>query len=171
MAKWKSAAAKRLIEASGNSSMEEAIRKVVSQFLDNVPLAPTNLNILAEKLNVDKILNEEILGSGELRILPSGKYIIVCSTELSKDRINFTIAHEFAHIILSGLGNKLLTRGEELERLCDMCAAEILMPTETFVSALEKCADENVLSKQFTVSKKSVQIRIKSLKNRCVFNK
>jgi hypothetical protein len=63
-------------------------------------------------------------------------FMIVYSKHSSPGRRRFTIAHEMAHALLATTGRNYPRSGKELERLCDLLAAEILMPQEAFVRAL-----------------------------------
>lgn len=134
---WSGAASQRLLEMAGNpSTVEGAARIVVEKLLDNVPCPPTNLEVLAEKLRVTEICAEDLPVSGELR--PDGKnFKVVYSNFLSPARRQFTIAHELGHAIFENSGARPPRTGEELERLCDLLASEILMPQNVFLSSVE----------------------------------
>jgi Zn-dependent peptidase ImmA (M78 family) len=58
---------------------------------------------------------------------------IVYSSYLSAPRRRFTIAHEIAHAIFESSGPRCPRVGKELERLCDMLATEMLMPSDVFL--------------------------------------
>ena len=50
---WKSAAAKRLLKLAGSvATVEEAVEKVVSNILLEVPTAPTDLEALKQRLRL-----------------------------------------------------------------------------------------------------------------------
>ena len=59
--------------------------------------------------------------------------MVVYSTHLGGARRRFTIAHELAHAVFEKSGPNCPRSGKELERLCDMLAAEFLMPREVFL--------------------------------------
>ena len=62
--------------------------------------------------------------------------MIVYAHELEEKRRRFTIAHELGHaLVLQVTGSKKHV-GIEVERICDMIAAEILMPKNQFLSQL-----------------------------------
>lgn len=131
---WTSAAARRILEMAGNpATVEEAVRAIVKNILIGVPCPPTNLEALAERLGVSEICGEDLPVSGELR--RDGKLLkVVYSTHLSPQRKQFTVAHELGHAIFESTGARPPRAGEELERICDMLASEILMPQEVFSS-------------------------------------
>lgn len=133
MIKWKSAAARRILEMGGSpATVEEAARNVATEAIRNVPHPPLDLDILADKLQVGPIRYEDIPFSGELR--PVGeRHVVVCSAQLAPSRRRFTIAHELSHAILEKSGQNCPRTGPELERICDILATELLMPRAEFL--------------------------------------
>jgi len=90
--------------------------------------------------NVKKVLYKDMNIDG--RLIPSNDGFIV---ELKKDRpierINFTLAHEISHtffyeavptIKYRTVDAKYILHDEEEEKLCDIAASELLMPTAIF---------------------------------------
>jgi hypothetical protein len=133
--KWKSAAARRISTLSGGLPVERAIPVVVGGLLSGVDCPPTDLESLCSKLNVGSIEDDDIPVVGELR--RSGSQLtIVCAKGQSRERRRFTIAHELAHALFESTGPRPPRVGDELERLCEMLAAEILMPRANFQAAL-----------------------------------
>jgi hypothetical protein len=130
---WKSAAARRLLRLAGSAAtVDEAVTTIVSTTLEGISHPPLALEDLFTKLNISGVRVEDDLPfSGELRP-ENGRFIIVCSKHLSPNRRRFTIAHELAHAIFELSGPKCPRSGRELERLCDMIAAELLMPWRAF---------------------------------------
>lgn len=134
MNKWQSAAARRIREISGTSSVEAGIPVIVERLIDGVPCPPTDLDELMRKLNVaGSELDEDMLVPGELRRW-GHKLKIYLIPGLGKGRTRFTIAHELGHAIFESSGRGCPRHGEELEHLCDKIAAEILMPRTIFKS-------------------------------------
>ncbi len=132
----RSAAARRLLEMAGDpQSLEEAIRVVANRFLEGVSVPPTDLDLIRQRLNICAIDTEDLPFSGELRRDRSG-FRIVCSKHLSLTRRRFTIAHEMAHAILETTGPRCPRVGNELERICDRLASELLMPKQVFVDSV-----------------------------------
>lgn len=129
---WTSAAARRLLDLANNpSTIEEAIKIISDKILEGVDCPPTNLEAIAEKLNVVEILAEDLPVSGELR-RNGKKLVLVYSKHLSPGRKRFTIAHELGHAIFENSGPRPPRVGDELERICDMFASELLMPNKIF---------------------------------------
>jgi Zn-dependent peptidase ImmA (M78 family) len=132
--KWKSAAARRVLELAGNPpTVESAVRIVAGDAIKDVPHPPLALEILAKKVGVTAIVYEDVPFSAELRP-DNGSYVVACSLHLSPSRRRFTIAHELSHAILEKSGRNCPRIGPELERLCDMIATEMLMPRESFLN-------------------------------------
>jgi hypothetical protein len=121
--------------AGHQDSVEDAVRIVTSRLLEGIPCPPTDLDVLADRLDINGIVSEDILISGELRKDSRG-FSIVYSSHLSASRLRFTIAHELGHAIMERTGPNAPRSGRELERICDMFAAEILMPRTAFLEAL-----------------------------------
>jgi hypothetical protein len=169
---WSSAAARRLLEMAGNpSTIEEAIRIVIKDVLEGIPCPPTNLEAIAERLGVSEIVGEDLPVSGELR--RDGKKLkVVYSTYLSQTRKQFTIAHELGHAIFERTGARPPRAGEELERLCDMIASEILMPQDVLLSFANSEPSLSQLletSQIFRTSLLATSIRYAKLKKVSIF--
>lgn len=130
--KWESAAAKRLIQlAGGGCSAEEAVVRIVRDLLSDVEHPPTNLEALQPKLNIVGVEAQDIPFSGELRSGADG-FTVIYSKHLAAGPRRFTIAHEMAHALFASTGKGYPRAGKEVERLCDMLAAELLMPDGAF---------------------------------------
>jgi hypothetical protein len=129
-----------------------------------------------------KVINEKPPTSEEAELHPwvenPGSYIIYCNPELSKNRQNFGIAHELGHTIIPPFDLKVRKRErleitEEpaylvLEKLCNLAASEILMPSSAFLDHVEKYGDLNCdtwakLSEMFGASREAVGRRIVNL--------
>jgi hypothetical protein len=169
---WTSAAARRLLNAAGNpKTIEESVQILVKRLLDGIPCPPTDLDSLKSRLNIIGFYSEDMPVSGELR--PDGKgFKIIYASHLSPARRRFTIAHEMGHAIFETTGPNCPRFGDELERLCDMLAAEILMPKEFF----SKLVDENLslqkvfeLARKFETSLSSTAIRCAELQKVSIF--
>ena len=136
--KWKSAAARRLREMAGVDRIDHAVPAVVSKVLAGISCPPTDLDALCARLNVAEVVDDDdIPVVGELRH-EDGTFRILCSASQSQVRRRFTIAHELAHILFESTGPGAPRVGADLERLCDMIAAEILMPSTVFQEALNQ---------------------------------
>ena len=143
--KWKSAAARRLREMAGVDRIDQAVPAVVDKLLTGIPCPPTDLPTLCTRLNVREVVEDDdtpVLG--ELR-RENGAFLIVCSVGQSSVRRRFTIAHELAHVLFENTGPRAPRVGADLERLCDMLAAEILMPRPVFAAALSQATFDTSL--------------------------
>ena len=131
--RWKSAAGVRLLRLAGEaSSVEDAIRLMGRRLLEDVDCPPTDLDALMRKLNVvDAEPRDGLTASGALLKTAEGLKIVY-SSDLSVGRQRWTIAHELGHALFETTGPRPPRRGRELERLCDMIAAELLMPWDRF---------------------------------------
>ena len=130
---WTSAAARRLLGLAGNPpTIEESVRIIAKRLLDSVECPPTDLDAVGALLHITGFYPEELPISGELRRDTHGLKIVY-SSYLSAPRRRFTIAHEIAHAIFESSGPGCPRVGKELERLCDMLATEMLMPSDVFL--------------------------------------
>ena len=132
---------------------------------------PTNLTDVASRVGVHEISYENFPGSGELH-KERGGYRIVCSTAQPRSRQRFTIAHELAHVILERTGRNAPRVGDSVERVCDMLAAECLMPTSVFEARLAlapRLRDVAELARIFETSITATAIRCAQLRPVCMF--
>lgn len=130
---WKSAAARRMLELSGNPpTVETAVELLATRLLHGVRCPPTDLEGLGPLLKVNGFESVDGLPiSGELR--QDGDALkVVYSASLQTGRRRFTIAHELAHAVFEMTGPNCPRHGNELERICDMLATELLLPREIF---------------------------------------
>ena len=170
---WTSAAARRIVEQSQSATtVEEAVLGTASRLLDGVSCPPTDLDVLKNRLNVTSV--EPIRGlpiSGELRKRGDG-FVIVYSSSLSPGRRRFTIAHELGHAVFESTGPNCPRYGRELERICDMLAAEFLMPREVFVARAGKSLHPGrvlMLARDFGTSVMATALRCQQLLRVSVF--
>ena len=127
---WRSSAAQAILKRSSCSQMRGAIRVIVGEVLKDGTVGPTDLSAVAKTLGVC-VRPGEISGSGEFRRSADGLEIIY-SSDQSKPRQRFTIAHELGHLLIAKIHPRANQRAKEVERLCDLIAAELLMPTDVF---------------------------------------
>lgn len=112
---------------------------------------------------------------------PSGKFRVEFNPNRSQARINFSVAHEIAHTFFPDCGEATrhrYTHAEakandwELEVLCDIAAAEILMPIGSFKppsTAPASIDSVTALQRQFLVSTEAILLRIAKLTSqRCL---
>ena len=84
---------------------------------------------------------------------------------MNRGRRRFTIAHELGHAVIEGLGSGRPRHGRELETICNMIAAELLLPRKVVQPFLVK---PNLvalfrLAQVFDVSLRTAAIRCKEL--------
>lgn len=166
--KWKSASARRLREMAGVDRIDQAVPAVVDKVLAGISCPPTDLTALCARLNVREVVDDDdIPVVGELR-RENGAFRILCSAGQSAVRRRFTIAHELAHVLFEKSGPRAPRVGADLERLCDMLAAEILMPRTVFEPALnQSTVDTSVvrrLASQFQTSLTATVLRCADLR-------
>ena len=152
-------------------SLNEAVGIVVADLMEGVTCPPTDLAGLGAKVGVQEISYEDFPGSGELHKIGNG-YRIVCSAHQSPARQRFTIAHELAHAIVDRTGRNAPRAGSSVERICDMVAAECLMPRAEFdprLPAAPRSDDIERLASVFGTSIRATAIRCAELRGACIF--
>ena len=107
-------------------------------------------------------------------LVENSQFVIEYNPHKSRGRVNYSLAHEIAHTFFSDWGMKVRNRGVEpthhsdwqLEMLCNIGAAEMLMPVGVFPTGADSTTSiEDVmhLHKKFQVSAKAVLIRFAKL--------
>jgi len=126
---------------------------------------------LAEIRHIPVIPNADIL---DARILPVGaeKFRIEYNPNRPKARIRYSLAHEIAHTLFPDASKQIRNRiahGDfqkdewELEMLCNLGAAELLMPTGSLTGIQNRAVPISEvldLRKQFEVSTESILLRL-----------
>jgi len=134
--KWTSSAAERLLSISSTKNVDSAIEWVARKLLENVTTPPTNVEEIFPKLNIIACAGRQDLpASGQLHKAYNG-FSIAYNSDQPDARIRFTIAHEMGHAFFEKNCHNPPRAGEELERICDLIAAEILMPRWIFYKML-----------------------------------
>ena len=155
----------------GAETLGSAVESVVAQLLEDLLCPPTDLARVGEKVGVREISYERFPGSGELLKTRDG-YRIVCSSDQPHARQRFTVAHELGHVILEGTGRGAPRAGKAVERVCDMFAAELLMPRRQFESRLPDevgFSDIRCLARTFDTSVTATAIRCAGFRSICIF--
>jgi IrrE N-terminal-like domain len=88
-----------------------------------------------ERLDVTLRFDADLLFDGELRLV-DGKKTIFLRAGIERSRINFTIAHELGHATIFELEPSWLQDGQEVERQCNLFAAELLLPASSVRKAI-----------------------------------
>lgn len=169
---WASAAARRLQTLAGDApTVPEAVQVIATRLLEGVRCPPADLEAVARRLNVTRIEAGDLPASGQLQRDRDGLKVVY-SRDLSPARRRFTIAHELAHALFEATGPGCPRVGVELERLCDMIAAELLMPQQEFIARTGASSDISQLLKlarTFEVSRAAAAIRYAQLREVSVF--
>ena len=123
--------------------------------------------LLADQLRISVIPRDDVL---DARLVPSGAG---CRIEFNPNRppgrIRFSLAHEIAHTLFPDYRTEIRNRGAsrgdawQIELLCNIAAAEILMPIGTAVELENEDLDiENLmmLRKRFDVSTEALFLRM-----------
>jgi len=136
---WKTAEAIELAGNVGVSSPEEAVRRCARRLLDEHAGAtlPVRLHSLFDWGGVRKVRSESMTLEGGLRCLPDGRFDILVREDAPTTRQRFSIAHELGHLIFYRHAPRAKAlqaqRGarapQEEERLCNVAAEELLMPS------------------------------------------
>ena len=125
---------------------------------------------LAEILEIPTIPRETVL---DARILTAGlkKLQIEFNPNRSRGRQHFSVAHEIAHTLFPDCVENVRNRGQsveprmdnwQLELLCNIAAAEFIMPIGNELDVNTEVTIDNVLrlQKQFDVSTEAISIRL-----------
>lgn len=161
--KWRSAAAQRLLTLANNvTTVEEAVSHIVADLHGGAYSPPTDLRVISEKLNVLQWRPNEALPLHG-RLLPEGNgFVVEYSATQTPERQRFTIAHELGHAVFAKTGPAFPKHGEELERICDLIATELLMPRLAFsakVGGTWSTATVVALAREFGTSLAATALR------------
>lgn len=136
----RSGAASHLLETtyrqSASSLFIEKARKV--RLATGVSGPPFNPFDYAKALDIDVSICRNTALDGRLVRNDDGRFEIVLKRSHNRCRMNFTLAHEIAHTFFYDLlahpkrGGQQHAFDPDEERLCDIGAAELLMPFEQF---------------------------------------
>jgi len=139
----------------------DAIRSVLPGYDDPQSL-PLDLNAVARHLGVADIryLAREFHGFTHWGDRPT----VYLALSRSDGRRRFTLAHELGHILLGADVTGADT--DEVERLCDAIAGELLMPTswlESWESLVTDLASARQLADRMRVSLATTVVRLRAL--------
>lgn len=132
-------------ERSTLGAVRKAIRTIIPELSkSNLPI---NLESAARYVGIEQIVDADMVNTdGLLNATRSGAYVVSLKKGQSRSRRRFTLAHEMGHaIVYSGMAGAdtiewnrpIECRGKtedekDEERLCDLIAAELLMPVVQF---------------------------------------
>jgi hypothetical protein len=130
----------------------------------------------ADRLGITVEERDDMGLDGMLECDAAGRFVIRLRKDVSKERKNFTLAHEIAHTFFYDvLTHPKSYRGHhdfdpEEEHLCDIGASELLMPSSAFKQDLF-CEEEITpvtlfrLAKLYQVSLKAVAVKVLGVTN------
>ena len=131
--------------ATPELAMSQAAAQTTAEFVGSLPIDP---GMLAARFGASVAIAAPASGKlddhGQLRVR-DGRWHIRVPRELSQERRRFSVAHEIGHILLFDavvdqpeLIRQLRSKSlfARVERLCNIGAAHLLMPTVVFRSAL-----------------------------------
>lgn len=139
-----------LLEYSDQPTLRDAVEFIADEELSATFKlhGATTISALADHLAVDSIEPVDMPCEGLLLPKRDGRYDIRVSVASPKSRQRFSVAHEFAHIILHKI--EPLTRSIEQrtlfhvqghrieEAICNMLAAALLMPRRQVLAILDR---------------------------------
>ena len=131
------------MRSTGMNDPRDAMIQCAADLLGEVEInkPPVDLRLLGSFQRVKDIQRVKMVPAG--RLIPDGcDLIIQVNVSHTRGKQNFTIGHEIGHTLLFNYQTKsyiiedLVTgqyqQGQEEEYLCDVAAAELLMPTALF---------------------------------------
>ena len=99
--------------------------------------------VLASTLGIRVEERQVLTGEAQLIPLEDGKFRIDFDPRAAAVRQNYSIDHEIAHTLFPDCAERRRHRGatrfNELERLCQVAAAEMLLPEDAFRRASARC--------------------------------
>jgi hypothetical protein len=147
---------------------EKESTRALQLFVDAHRSPGESLSDLARRLGVSRIMEQKLPFEGGLFQLRDGELVIRLNCANSFVRKRFTLAHEIGHLLLNTVPARRSSNraDEELERTCDLIAAELLMPareTTDFVRRLGSPSTEKLreIASKFAVSLQSAAIRVR----------
>ncbi len=132
---------------------EVAVTRAVESVFPDLKKAipPIDPFHLATLRSIKHIIPAEIEFDGVISLTSSGDYIIQLNDNLSETKKRFTVAHEIGHTFFFDLEDQVNSRFRvedsgvetlhpdfEEERICNLAAEEILMPSAQFSSRLQQ---------------------------------
>ncbi len=172
---WCSLAAHSLTSRYGVRDPVDGMRIAAAQALSHASERepPTDLGLVGSMLGVVRVVEMDMRCAARLRPVREG-YVIELNTGETRGRRRFSHGHEIGHVLVPDESEHTKQRQDdstgyygqqhEEEYLCDIAAAELLMPMPAFRSA----ASQNplgvrgvpVLADQFDVSLEAAAIRL-----------
>ncbi|ACY13246.1 protein of unknown function DUF955 [Haliangium ochraceum DSM 14365] len=176
--KWTNESVLRLAEAGDpvqiiSQKAQETVVRALDSGWGGPPFDPV---LLAEHLGLDVIPRDDVR---DARIVPTtrNKLVIQYNPNRPPARVRYSIAHEIAHTFFPDCGEQVRHREHhtqevgdqwQLEALCNIAAAELLMPIGSLDLPSEQalCIDNLMdLRKKFHVSSEALLIRVVNITN------
>lgn len=175
---WQSAAARELMRLAANGDPRTGIVQCARTLLEEAEITtyPVNLELVGSFQRIHTIETVDMQESG--RLIPDRDgFRVQVNRGHSQGKQRFTIAHEIGHTLVPAyrrapyavqdIDTGMFAGGQEEEYLCDVAAAELLMPDHLFrsqASALSCSLDTVVtLARQFGASREATARRLVSL--------
>lgn len=118
----------------GAPAFKQRVAHIVEVLLEGISTGPTDLDAAGKRLGVRAMHGCVGLPyAGALARQPDGAFELMYSIEQPQTRRRFTIAHELGHAVLDRAG---WSADADVERLCDMFAAELLLPRRQLAERL-----------------------------------
>ena len=153
--------------AGGDLDLIDAVEVVTARLRDGIPGPPTDLVAVAERLKVSSWHAEDLPVAGELR-RERDNFVIAYASGMPSGRRRFTIAHELGHAFFESTGPGCPRVGEELERICDLFAAALLLPVAQLSADLVEWTPRLAieLAKSYEVSLSALLLRAEEVGDR-----
>lgn len=155
-------------------AITQRARSLILEFIESGASVPVDPVALAGHLNITVIPRENV---NDARTLPtsSGRFVIEYNPNRSQGRVRYSICHEIIHTVFPDCSEKIRNRATheemeadewQLEMLCNIGAAELLMPIGTFSELKDKSLsveDIKRLQNEHKVSTEALLLRIARL--------
>jgi Zn-dependent peptidase ImmA (M78 family) len=144
---------------------------LAEELLRGIPSPPTAVRKLFKKFGIKEAVASPLLTSAGKLMSMDGHFVILYASNLARNRVEFTIAHELAHAVFDQLPDMPKLEGEKLERACDRLAAALLMPKSTFTKwvGAPTIASIGIAARDFNVSIQTAAARCEELQECSMF--
>ncbi|HKR65722.1 MAG TPA: ImmA/IrrE family metallo-endopeptidase [Thermoanaerobaculia bacterium] len=145
---------------------------LAEELLRDMPARPpTPLRALFPKFRIKDALPSPLLRTAGKLTAIDDSFIILYASNLAKNRVEFTIAHELAHAVFDQHSDMPKLEGDTLERACDRLAAALLMPKRAFTTwvGTPSIRTITVAARDFNVSMQTAAARCEELTDTSMF--
>jgi hypothetical protein len=140
--------------------------EVAEALLEGVSGPPTALREIFPRFNIKAAIESPLLPTAGKLVSVDDHYVIFYASNLTKARVEFTVAHELAHAVFDQMAEMPKLKGATLERACDHLAAALLMPKRAFtnrVGSPATIAGVAAAAREFNVSMHAAAARCEEL--------